>query len=502
MLRSLLTKTAHRWINAAILTLLSSCLTSLTTHATLPPDPPKGVSVLNSNGRALRTGILTNCNVDMISLVPDWNLVEPTEGIYDWTDYIDKDLNTIFTNGHGQAVLLRINTMGNSQNNGGKIPDWVYTAMGEDPTSLEADPGVTYSFFDGDVPHCIPVFWNPVYLAKKKALIAMAGAHITANPQFSSQVQVVAISYANAITEDWNVPHDTDGSPSEVELWLNDPVTGNPPGAGYTTQKMIDAAIHQADASFNDGSVTTGNTLNSPTATFTQADVGCIIVGRGYRRNTHIASWISPTQVTLDRPLITGTGRRFTMKNRRDGLIDVAMAAFPNQYITTAVGGNGPDLDAATGDPDPGTYLARTVDTMASTTYPTRYIVQRNNVTAIIPTKDVATDAWVILADAADAGMPTAGQALSNCYNDSTYQMNGGNSNNCNHEDPNCAPWSPPCVDPCAISYQQELDFSGDHIFTYNASYYEVYYLDAGNLSLAHLHCVFNPDVNCGSCFP
>ena len=84
----------------------------------------------------------------------------------------------------------------------------------------------------------------------------MAGAYITANSQFNSQVQVFVISYANAITEDWNIPNDADGSPSEVELWLNDPVTGNPPGAGYTTQKMIDAAIHQGDATFTDGVIT------------------------------------------------------------------------------------------------------------------------------------------------------------------------------------------------------------------------------------------------------
>jgi hypothetical protein len=119
----------HRRISAAIITLLSSCLISLTTHASTPtptatatatptptctataalPPPPKGVSVLNSNNRALRTGILTNRCVDMISLGPDWNSLEPTEGTYDWTG-IDCPLNTI--NPYGKAVLLRIETMG------------------------------------------------------------------------------------------------------------------------------------------------------------------------------------------------------------------------------------------------------------------------------------------------------------------------------------------------------------------------------------------------------
>ena len=506
MFHSLLTKTPPRCINAAILILLSSCLTNLTTHATLPSEPPKGVSVLNSNGRALRTGILNNCNVDMISLLPDWDSLEHNEGTYVW-DSIDSALTTISP--YNKAVLLRINTMGGCAppTGNGNTPPWVFTAMGVDCTcdfvnGCTATPGVTYSFFDDHdlIWRLIPVFWNPTYLAKKKALIAMAGAHITASPQFSSQVQVVAISYANAITEDWNIPHDADGSPSQVELWLNDPVNGNPPGAGYTTQKMIDAAIHQADATFTDG-VVSGTTLTSASAVFTQADVTHQILGRGFRNGTTITAWISPTQVTLSRRA-KRNANSFTIVGRRDGLIDVAMAAFPNQYITTAENSNGPDLDSGCIGYDTGICLAETVNQMAWGLYGNRYIVQRNNVTAIIPTRDVATDAWVILADAADALRPTAGQALSNCFNDTTYQMNGGD--NCNHEDLDCAPWTPPCTDPCIISYQQELDFSGEHLATYNASYYEVYYLDAGaaNLCLANLHALLNPDVVCDPCSP
>jgi len=455
--------------------------------------------VLNSDGRALRCGILSNPNVDMISLGPDWDLLEPREGTYDWTDYIDNDLNTIYP--YGKAVLLRIQTMGGCPP-AGHTPSWVFTAMGGtcEVNSCIYTPGVTYSFFDSGagIWRVIPVFWNPTYLAKKKALIAMAGAHITASSQFSSQVQVVVISYANAITEDWNVPHDNSTPPptpppTQVDYWLKDPVTGVPRGAGYTTQKMIDAAIHQADATFTDGRISISNmevTLSSMSAVFTQADVGHTVTGPGYHSNTHIFAWKSPTQVTLDqRP--SKHARSFTIGCRRDGLIDVAMAAFPYQYIATAESSNGPDLDIDCGGYPTGICLAETVNAMAQAAYPGRYIVQRNNVTAIIPTIDEATGtAWVILADAHKAGMPTAGQALSNCSGDTSYQMNGGNS--CL---PTCTP-SPtptPCMSPgpCAISYQQELDFSGDHIATYCANYYEVYYLDAANLSLGNLHGLF-----------
>jgi hypothetical protein len=509
---------AHRRDNGAVITLLSSCLITLTAYASTPtptatatatptpactatptlPPPPKGVSVLNSNNRALRTGILSNCNVDMISLGPDWNSLEPTEGIYDWTD-IDCPLNTI--NSYGKAVLLRIETMGGCPPTG-NTPCWVFAAMGQ-PACTTVTPGVTYGFVDSNqIVRVIPVFWNEAYLAKKKALIAMAGAHITENPQFNSQVRVFVISYANAITEDWNIPHDTTTTPfSQVELWLNT-TTACPPGAGYTTQQMIDAAIHQADSPIFGGVISNGGlTLSSVSAVFTQADVGHTVTGHGYHSGTVICDWISPTQVTLNQRA-SRHASSFKILARRDGLIDVAMAAFPNQYIATAENSNGPDLDCAYCS-DPGICLAETVNQMVWSVYGNRYIVQRNNVTAVIPTKCEATDAWQILADAADAGMPTAGQALSNCCGDMTYQMNGGN--NCNLEDPNCTPGPSgtptptptptptACIGDCAITFQQELDQSGDHLRTYNANYYEVYYLDAavGHLSLDYLHGVF-----------
>ena len=482
----------------ALLAVLSvaSIVAFTATDGALPPNPPRGVSVLNNGGRALRTPILTNCSVDMISLIYDWDLIETADGVT--ILQISKAISTRLSANPSKPVLLRINTMGGACADTGKTPLWVFTAMGLTDCTTYV-PGVSYTFPDIGGPITIPVFWDPTYLAKKKAMLAVVGDYVTKN--YASQVQVVVISYANASTEDWYIPHDNTGSPSEVTLWLNDPVTGVPPGAGYTTQKMIDAAIHQADASYKDGSITNGKTLNSPTANFTQADVGCQVVGHSYRRNTHIASWISATQVTLDRPLITGNGAWFIIKGRKDGLIDVAMAAFLNQYIATAVGGNGSDLDAATNDPDPGTYLARTVDGKAWDTYGNRYVVQRNNVTAISPTKDLPTDAWIILADAADAGRPTAGQALGACYLDESFQMNGGS--NCDYRNPDCAPWLD-CQENCVISWQHEMDYSGDNIHTYNASYYEVYPFDAstGHVCLDYVHSLLNPDVACTNCSP
>ena len=471
---------------AAILTLVSANL-----RATLP-EIPSGVSVLNTQpgDKGLRQGILDNPDVDMISIADAWSVIQPDADTYDWT-YADATIDTI-TNA-GKSVLLRMPSMGGSQAqaNGGNTPNWVFKAMGViDPASTTAIPGTTYSFVDSDsIVRCIPVFWQPVYLAKKKALLAMAGAHFA-----NTAVKIVGVSYANAITEDWNIPNDNTGSPSEVELWLNDPSDPVVPGAGYTTQKMIDAAIHQGDASFTDGVVTGGTTLTSLSATFTQADIGCLVTGRGYRPNTHIIAWISPTQVTLDQRASRRKAARFTIVARRDGLIDVAMAAFPNQYITGAVSGNGPDLDADfVPEGEAGTYLARTVDNMARDLYHERYIVQRNNVSAIIPLKqdEDGSTAWILLAEAADAGSPTAGQALGTCYNNDFYRMNGGDGNNCDHDNLSCNPFNPPCELECALDYGEVLQRSYDHLATYSPKYYEIYPPDASNLKSV-VSCIHN----------
>jgi hypothetical protein len=448
------------------------------------PPVPQGISVLNTVGDKALKGILDKSYVQMISIEGKWNTIQPNSPTDppDWS-YVDDTIATITAK--GKSVLLRMPTMGGSSTLLGNTPDWVFWAMGVDPAVTDAKPGVTYSLADGGTTKCIPVFWQPTYLAAKKAFIALAGAHLSGD----TALKVVVVSYANAITEDWNVPNDDTTIPSEVALWLNLPTDLTLPGAGYTTQLMIDAAIHQGDAAFKDG-VVSKKTLTSISATFTQADVGCVITGPSYRKNTHIVSWISPTQVTLDRPIFTNNnkGAWFTLKARKDGLIDVAMAAFPNQVIAGAVGGNGPLLDAgyAGDDGNAGTILAHTVDFMAQTAYPNRYVVQRNNMTAIIPFKDDAdaSTAWILLAEAADAGIPTAGQALGVCWNNEDYRMNGGDGNNCDHDNPNCDFLNPPCTtDECILTFDMELQRSADHLITYRPYYYEIYPPDAGNMS-------------------
>src|SRR5207237_8534928 len=63
------------------------------------------------------------------------------------------------------------------------------------------------------------------------AMIAAVGAHLCNN----SAIKIMAASFANATSEDWNVPH----SPDEIVKWL---------ALGYTTDKMLDAGKQIIDA--------------------------------------------------------------------------------------------------------------------------------------------------------------------------------------------------------------------------------------------------------------
>ncbi len=120
----------------------------------------------------------------------------------------------------GKDVLLRIRTQD------GK-PEWVTAAV-------QQAGGLFFNFDDDGVPTSIPVFWDPTFLAKKKAMITALGGHFTNSPA----VKIVSASFANATSEDWNVPH-TD---VDVLNWF---------AVGYTTEKLLDAGKQIIDTTMS-----------------------------------------------------------------------------------------------------------------------------------------------------------------------------------------------------------------------------------------------------------
>jgi hypothetical protein len=201
------------------------------------PSIPRGVFALMPAGVSTTSSVLSNPDVDGISLRIGWTHVNPSEGVYDWS-YFDGEIAK--ARNAGKKVLIRVLDGGLS------VPDWVRSA-----SAAAGEP--TFSFREssayqgGDIV-TMPVFWAPTLVAKKVKLLTAFGARYNANPT----VAIVTCQFAGARTDDWNVPHgDTvdEIAPSgstETSRWL---------AAGWTSAKMINAGnqvVASAMAAFPD----------------------------------------------------------------------------------------------------------------------------------------------------------------------------------------------------------------------------------------------------------
>jgi len=257
---------------------------------------------------------LANPDVIGVAIRYPWFDLEPTEGDFDWT-FLDGEVARVAA--AGKQVLLRIGTMSGR-------PAWVTTAV-------RRAGGTFFTFDDNGVTTTIPVFWDPTFLAKKKAMLAAVGKHFTKNPA----VAIVTASFANATSEDWNVPH----TGTDIDNWF---------AVGYTTAKLLDA------------------------------------------------------------------GKQ---------IIDATMAAFPNQYVTLAIGGNG--HAGATGNLDPtADYVAENAIATARASWPNRLIAQINSLSTFNPESPGPDGSiWNLLWNS----RPDVGaQMVYWCFDDPTYRVNGG----------------------------------------------------------------------------
>ncbi len=190
-------------------------------------EVPRGVFCLQPEGQG--TGrdpyVYSDPDVDGISVRQNWADLEPVEGVYDWR-YFDNVI--AMAAAAGKAVLLRVCTGGGDIALGGNCPTWVMDAVAAEPRPASQK---FYTFHDGQRSVTIAVFWDPVWLAKKTAMITALGARYSNN----SIVKIVGASFANAKSEDWGVPH----LPAEVTAWF---------AAGYTSAKVLDAGSQIIDA--------------------------------------------------------------------------------------------------------------------------------------------------------------------------------------------------------------------------------------------------------------
>ncbi len=188
-------------------------------EATVPPIPKGIFSMPAAEAGGFPDQILNDPRIVGLDLGDSWAEVERTEGVYDWSS-VDSEL--VKAEAHGKKVLLRI------VSGGINVPDW-----------LLADPNVQiFTFIDTNPysptygqPLRMPVFWDPIFLAKKIALIQAAGAHFAGH----SSIVVVTCSFANAQTGDWSIPD----APEDLQNWRD---------AGYTTELMVNAGEMIVDA--------------------------------------------------------------------------------------------------------------------------------------------------------------------------------------------------------------------------------------------------------------
>ena len=153
--------------------------------------------------------VLHNPDVDGVSIRQAWADLEPSEGAFDWS-FLDSEVSRAAA--AGKQVLLRINTQAQQT----RLGYGAVTEAGGTLYQLSEDDGVETT---------IPVYWDPTFLAKKKAMITALGAHFTSNPA----IVIVWTSFANAHSEDWSVPHT---SIRDRQAWH---------AVGYTTDKLLDA---------------------------------------------------------------------------------------------------------------------------------------------------------------------------------------------------------------------------------------------------------------------
>ena len=183
-----------------------------------PPRVRRGVFSLSPVNMAVSSDALGNSFVAGVTIRSQWPTVETTEGVRNWS-YFDAEFARAAT--AGKQILLRISSGGRN------TPSWAMTPDVQKFAFLDDNPySPTYNTMIE-----IPVFWDPVFLARKKQFIAAAGQHFAAHPNLI----LVSASCANALTDDWSVPHNS----SEVDAWR---------AAGYTSQKLIDACAEIIDA--------------------------------------------------------------------------------------------------------------------------------------------------------------------------------------------------------------------------------------------------------------
>jgi hypothetical protein len=154
---------------------------------------------------------LTNPNVDGMSFYTRWNIIEPMQGVFDWSA-LDAHVNAATSAGKHftLAVSAGVNT-----------PQWLYS-LGASSVTLSQGT--------------VPMPWDPTYLQYFKNMVAQMGAHYAGNPALDG-VHMTGVNYATGETSLVVGPSTADCIP-----WMQ---------AAYTSEHLV-AAFSQILTEFTD----------------------------------------------------------------------------------------------------------------------------------------------------------------------------------------------------------------------------------------------------------
>lgn len=156
-----------------------------------------------------------------ITICRYWNNLNPSSGVYDWTD-LDTDIANIIANGKQFSIKVAA---------GDKTPAWVYTL----PVTK-----LTFSEFVGDDNVLVtidqPVFWEANYKTAWATFVTALSAHLQADPNVWASLSHVSITGVNRKTDEYGICAQEEEyrapntSSDAVAIWL---------GAGYTEASIL-----------------------------------------------------------------------------------------------------------------------------------------------------------------------------------------------------------------------------------------------------------------------
>lgn len=222
-----------------------------------PPIPPvatipKGLFLL-PNTATLASGLidlplLNHDDIDGIDVGIDWATLAPntdpaTTGNYVFTR-LDSLVDQIALK--GKPMLLRIAT-GDDFAIGHK-PLWLKTLIDNDPTPTNKK---YFTYADADGLSTIVVFWNPILVQKKIEMWQAVANHLSLRPGWPL-IKVVALSYCNARTEDFN--------PGDISAAV-DTNPSIPPAGTSPQDRWLTAIQGSGFATWEDAIIDTGKRL-------------------------------------------------------------------------------------------------------------------------------------------------------------------------------------------------------------------------------------------------